>query len=309
MTLKTTFETLAKGQDVKVELLTESTQAQLLEYGLVPVNGVFSTDNFELLNATAIRSQLRNHTDRWLRWLKIMPCTQSTNTDLLNVAQRRAIDGTAITVEVQTQGRGRRGRSWVSPFGQNVALSVGVKVDRPAAEIGALSLAIGLGVAVQLEQLGLKEVGLKWPNDVLIGTRKVGGILLELATTSQPTLIVVGIGLNVNAAPGIDVTGDYQATSLVDHMQTVSRNEIVTCLLEAIHETAQEFERAGFESFRSEWQVRDYLFQRDVELLVGGDRLGGVGAGVDEDGAYLIQTPTDLHRAIGGNLRLRVAAD
>lgn len=308
MILSEAFEALARRESLREADLPAMVRTQLAQYGVTPTAGFYTVADRELLDGAAIRAELSATTTTWLRRLEIIACTASTNTDLLDAAQEGSIDGVARTAEVQTDGRGRRGRSWVSPFGRNIALSIGVEVDQPPAALGAASLGVGLAVAVYLSALGVANVQLKWPNDVLIDGRKVGGILIELANATQPAVLVVGVGVNVNAAPGLDVTGDYRATRLSEHMDSPLRNRLVANLLNEIVGTVKEFETRGFGSMKKEWQKRDALLGQEVVLQGVTPPLRGIGAGIDDEGAYLIQTEAGVERAIGGELSLRVIA-
>ena len=305
MTLEEIFTVLASGQvltETEVEVVVRS---QLARYGVSAHDGRFDASAYKLLDALRIQSQLSESTRAWLRNFAVVACIESTNTKLLEQAQVGDIDGYALVAEVQTGGRGRRGRRWVSPFAQNIALSVGVSIDRPIAEIGAVSLVIGLATASTLEAFGLSEVRLKWPNDVLLDQRKIGGILVELADTGRPAKLVVGIGVNVLSAPGVDVTGEYRATRILDHLAACSRNDLVAHLIDSVHATVREYERLGFEAFRHRWQQRDGLAGQEVILHGVEPPVRGIGIGIDHDGAYQIQTGTKIERAMGGNLSLR----
>ena len=259
----------------------------------------------EYLNEARIRSSLTESVQSWVRSVHAVRTIESTNTTLLELARESDIDGSVWTAEEQTQGRGRRGRQWVSPFAQNIALSVGIKVDMPTAQIGSVSLAVGLAVAVALEDMGVNDVQLKWPNDVLIKDRKVGGILIELADANRPCVLVVGVGVNVFDAPGRDVTGDYQATRLADHTEKCSRNELCAGLVNSIFAAIRHFEQEGFPAIKKQWENRDWLRDKEVVLLGDGERLMGFGSGIDDEGAYRLQTATGVRRVIGGNLSLR----
>ena len=309
MDLEDAFEALASGRQLKEAALDPSVQSQLAEYGVFATEGVLSLQRNELLDAATIESELNEATRMWLQRLDVLPWTESTNSDLLELSHDRDIDGWVRTAEVQTSGRGRRGRQWVSPFAKNIALSVGISIDRSTAEIGAISLAIGLMTSSVLDALEIEDVRLKWPNDVLIGQCKVGGILIELADAQRPASLVVGIGMNVNDAPGIDVTGDYRATRVVDHLASCSRNILVARLINGIHETVRGFEKFGFGAFKNRWALQDVLLGRQVVLSGVEPPIKGIGAGIDDEGAYLIETDTGLQRAIGGELSLRISDD
>ncbi len=152
----------------------------------------------ELLQADLIRSRLSPGTRAWLKELVVDQEIASTNAALANRAAHENIDGVVCLAERQTAGRGRRGREWLSPFGRNIALSVGIAIDRPATRLGGLSLAIGLATIDGITRVTHCELALKWPNDVLLDGRKLAGILAQRSPSGP---VVVGIGLNVGWAP------------------------------------------------------------------------------------------------------------
>lgn len=307
MDLEEVLVALVGGKRLDQTSVDASVMAQLADFGIEATNGVLSLKQQEFLKEATIQTKLDESTQAWLRRLEVLTCTESTNTDLLELSRSGDIDGWVRTAEVQTGGRGRRGRQWVSPFGKNIALSIGITIDRPTAEIGAISLAVGSQTAAVLDELGIENVSLKWPNDVLIGQRKVGGILIELADAQRPATLVVGIGINVNDAPGVDVTGSYQATRIVDHVDSCSRNFLVAELINGIHSTIRRFEASGFEEFKESWERRDLLRDRQIVLTGVEPPITGTGIGIDHEGGYLIQTNTGIERAIGGELSLRIS--
>ena len=306
MTLEEAFDALRNGRHLSAANIDADVRTRLVEYGVRVDQGVMLLSQRELLSTKAIESGLRETTQKWLRRLDVLSCTESTNTDLLELSRKQDIDGWVRTAEVQTGGRGRRGRQWVSPFAKNVALSVGISIDRPTAEIGSISLAIGLMIARLLDNLRIEDVSLKWPNDVLIGQCKVGGILIELADVQRPASLVVGVGMNVKDAPGPDITGDYRATCILDHLTSCSRNHLVANLINVIHEAIRKFEELGFDVFKEGWERRDILRDRSVVLSGVEPPISGIGAGIDGEGAYLIETSSGIERAIGGELSLRM---
>lgn len=307
MNLEEALVALVRGKQLDQSSLDASVVVQLAECGVVATEGVLSLEQQVFLNAATIQSNLHESTQSWLRRLEVLTCTESTNTDLLELSRNSDIDGRVRTAEVQTGGRGRRGRQWVSPFAKNIALSIGITIDRSTAEIGAISLAVGVQTATVLEELGIENVALKWPNDVLIDQRKVGGILIELADAQRPATLVVGIGINVNDAPGVDVTGSYRATCVVDHLASCSRNSLAAELVNGIHATIRRFEASGLEAFKDSWERRDVLRDRQIVLTGVEPPITGTGIGIDHEGAYLIQTNSGIERAIGGELSLRIS--
>ena len=306
MALEDVFKDLACGLEVMTADVPVAVQAELATYGVLPIHGVFRLRETELLRHASIKDGLNAPSTEWLQQLQVLASTGSTNTDLLELARKGPIDGVVYTAEVQTGGRGRRGRQWVSPFAQNIALSIGIAIDRPTAEIGAISLAIGEAIATELEALSIANVKLKWPNDLLIGQCKLGGILIELADAQRPAALIVGIGVNVNSSPGQDVTGDYRATHIQAHVSSAcSRNTLVARLINGVRGAIHLYESDGFAPFKRKWSVRDVLLGKPVVLHGVEPPIRGVGVGIDDEGAYLIDTGTKTERAIGGELSLR----
>ena len=174
--------------------------------------------------------------------------TDSTNEQaLLKVKQKHTLP-LACFAEEQTQGRGRRGKVWISPRGSSVYLSLAWKFDVPVNDLGCLSLASGVAVARVLKNIGLKQVGLKWPNDVLVDDKKIAGILIETAhITSEATTAVIGVGLNFKlpvelsdslAQPWIDVVSSLGLES------QIGRNKIAGLLLQECMAVCESFYRA-----------------------------------------------------------------
>ena len=211
-------------------------------------------DDIELLVASSIHSALDARAAAWLRELNVCPCIDSTNTALLAQAESRGIHGCVLTAEMQTAGRGRRGREWLSPFGRNLAVSVGLGTRRPPVELGALSLIAGLAVRAALEDCGLVGVELKWPNDVLLHGRKVAGILIELVRSTAPVDVVVGIGVNVCCRATVASRVDQTVADVAEQIPQPSRNALLAHIVNHLVAASERFEDAGFNPFRRNWQ-------------------------------------------------------
>src|SRR5271165_1926329 len=180
----------------------------------------------EPLNVTSLRNDLR---PPW-RHLEVVAETGSTNADLLaRAAAGEDIDGVVLIAEHQTAGHGRMGRTWSAAPRAAITLSAGVgTANVPVAGWGWLPLATGVAVVDAIAAVTGVEAGLKWPNDVLVGDRKLAGILAEVAPSE--TVIVVGLGVNVTLRP--DEIGEPGATSLLDlGVEAPDRDALVTRLL------------------------------------------------------------------------------
>jgi BirA family biotin operon repressor/biotin-[acetyl-CoA-carboxylase] ligase len=214
--------------------------------------------------------------------------------DLLHgLATAGAPAGSAILADAQTAGRGRQGRSWQSPAGQGIWLGY---LARPATAgaAGLLAVRAGLAVARALERVGVR-VGLKWPNDVLLGDRKVGGILCETRWSGDaPAWVAVGIGMNVHGP----VPPDLAATACaLDAARPVERVAVLEELLPCLHgmPDAPTLSEGELDA----WQERDWLAGRALRAP-----RGGVARGIDPDGALRVAADGGTHRVLAGHVEL-----
>ncbi|MGA7800139.1 MAG: biotin--[acetyl-CoA-carboxylase] ligase, partial [Gammaproteobacteria bacterium] len=210
--------------------------------------------------------------------------------------------------ECQRAGRGRRGRSWVSPFASNIYLSLLWRFPSSPAALSGLSLAAGIGVLRALRELGLDDAGLKWPNDILCRGRKVAGVLLDMAGESGgPSHVVVGVGVNVGMPSGAALCIDQPWTDLTRLAGgEVSRNRLAGRLIEHLLEVMAIFEHAGFEAFMDEWQRYDLVAGREVQLLLPDGVIFGKANGIDPSGALLVRTGGEARRFASGEVSLRM---
>lgn len=205
--------------------------------------------------------------------------------------------------EHQTAGRGRRGKVWVSPFAKNISLSAGFLLGGGVEALSGLSLVVGVAVAKTLECLGLKNVGLKWPNDVFVGDKKIAGILLELngeATTSWN--VICGIGLNVHMGKKDSVSIDQEWCALTESI-AIERNIVISKLLVQLVEVLELFKDEGFQSFMDDWARFDILSGEKVAVTPNG--VEGYVVGVNRQGALLIKSVDGEHVINAGEVSVR----
>lgn len=227
----------------------------------------------------------------WLgRVLHVAATTGSTNDDAKRLGDDGAPHGTAVIALAQTAGRGRRGRSWTDLGGHHVFLSLLLRPTGPVERLPELPLVVGLGVADALEALGLQP-DLKWPNDVEIGGRKVGGILCELTThlDGSPAYVVAGLGLNVDA-PTADVPPDIaeRFTSLALAGRSVGLPELYDTLFPALEARLDRHAAGGFAALHGDYERRLGLMHQRVRAHVG-HALEGLCIGVSETGELLVR--------------------
>ncbi|MEC5399268.1 biotin--[acetyl-CoA-carboxylase] ligase [Uliginosibacterium sp. H1] len=227
----------------------------------------------------------------------------STNTELLSRAQAGAGSGTVVVAATQSAGRGRRGRTWVSTPGDSLTFSLLWRFD-DARALAGLSLGIGIAIARALTSLGVADVWLKWPNDIWLAGRKLGGVLVESSLTGERAAVVIGIGLNLRRSAALDAV-DQPVAALDDAGSPPSREVLLAVLLSQLALVLDLFERHGFAPFHEEWQDLHALQERPVRLVDDERVLRGICRGVDEHGALLLDTEAGMLRLLGGELSLR----
>lgn len=234
----------------------------------------------------------------------------STNAEALRMLETGAAAPFAVAAEMQISGRGRRGRRWVSPYGQNIYFSLALKVERGARQLEGLSLVVGLAVLRSLQELGVKDAGLKWPNDVLVAGKKIAGILLELiGDLADVCHVVVGIGINVNMCTSTE-TIEQEWTSLRSELgERVDRNVFLASLQRWLDSYFARFSSVGFSGLRAEWEMGHLWQGRQVSLLAGSNVATGVAIGVDDVGALRLQVDGVERVFSGGELSLRLSDD
>lgn len=264
----------------------------------------------ELLDGALIVSHLETESRKLLSRLFIETVSDSTNDVLLRRFAQGAGHQEACFAEKQTQARGRRGRKWAGGFAQGLCFSVGWKFDGPASGLEGLSLAVGAVIAEALSSLGSANVGLKWPNDLLLEQDgilgKLGGILIELKGDAEgPCDVVIGIGLNVMAPPVLDEL-PQPTVALSSVIPQVSRNRVASRILARLFPMLARFEKEGFEPWRASWNERHALRDKPVDVIQGEDRLAGIAGDVDEHGNLDVWVGAERHRFSGGEVSLRL---
>lgn len=260
---------------------------------------------FEFLDADAIRSRLPPTVASAIAAIAVSRVTDSTNQRLLDRMATTDVHGEVWLAEYQTAGRGRRGDRWFAPPGGAVCLSLGWRFELPPRDLAALSLVVGVAVADALRGLGARDVGLKWPNDVIVGGRKLAGILVEMrGELDGPCSVAIGIG--VNLALGEEVRGriDQPSASLAECCARLpSRNAVAAALIAALVPRLQLFATHGFAAHAGAWRALDALAGQRVELELPERRVRGVGRGVNAHGLLQIEHNGRVESFLSGHLR------
>ena len=233
----------------------------------------------------------------------------SPNAEALRAIERGQPAPFLVLAERQTAGRGRRGRKWVSPFAENIYYSLVLRIDGGMRQLEGLSLVVGLAVMQALRGLGISGVGLKWPNDVLVGQQKIAGILLELVGDPADVChVVIGVGINVNMQMTDEV--DQQWTSMrLESGKAVDRNHLVAELGLTLQAYLNRHQVGGFPAIQAEWE-QNHLWQgRAVSLIAGVSQIDGEVLGIDSQGALRLKVNGVEKVFSGGELSLRLRDD
>jgi BirA family biotin operon repressor/biotin-[acetyl-CoA-carboxylase] ligase len=211
-------------------------------------------------------------------------------------------------VEHQSAGRGRRGRHWHSPYGRNLYVSVAQRYESGPASLAGLSLAIGAALAQLLAGLGVAQVRLKWPNDVLCGGGKLGGILIELQGDTQgPCWAVAGLGLNVNMLTADDGGIEQAWNSLARASgRTWDRTALAAQVVTTLYQVMQAFPNTGLEPWLATYARFDGLAGQAVRVDWAGERVDGVACGIAGNGALLLDCAGQQRQIWGGDVSVRI---
>ena len=250
----------------------------------------------KLLIESEIRSAIDMPTQISVEKLHLVSWLDSTNDYLIESLDSHGPPDPGkfrvCVAEMQTRGRGRRGRSWLSPFGQNVYLSVLFEFPHEITRLSGFSLATSLAVTRACEKLGLQGVGVKWPNDLMLQDRKLGGVLTEIRGESTSiSHVIVGIGVNLQMPQDVARLINQKVVALEElGLPIWRRNEFVGTLLGCLIMLIREFMAGSFANFRMEWQRRNALLNRQVEVKTLRGVTQGIVKGVNDDGSLVLQT-------------------
>jgi BirA family biotin operon repressor/biotin-[acetyl-CoA-carboxylase] ligase len=239
--------------------------------------------------------------------------TASTNSDLLQREAPRAGQFDFLTAEYQTAGRGRRARTWFAPPGGAICLSINWCFSSLPRDISALSLAIGVCALRAMRQISVTGAALKWPNDLVVGSAKLGGILIELrAEAGGPAYVVVGLGLNVALGDSVQkqvTASGTQAADLIGMgVEHPDRSRLAAALISSMVTGLAQFECDGFGAFAAEWRTADALAGKSVVISSDHGSVTGHARGIDSGGALCLQTRDGLQRFVTGEVSARAAS-
>lgn len=266
------------------------------------------------LDASAVRRPLSDHTRAKLESLELFGEIASTNTYLMSQPPPAADHCRVAIADHQTSGRGRHDRRWLSYPGDGLCLSLAYTFTNEPQHLPALTLALGVGIVGALHGLKVTGVRLKWPNDIVALDGKLGGILTEVQSGRGDTVtIVAGIGINIFLRDYFDLGAEsdwaQRAVGLNSIADELPTHELLAgTVIENLYATLSGFEKLGLDGFRDIWRQHDWLLGREIIVDTADEQICGTAAGVDVDGALLVDTANGPTRVISGSIVLAETA-
>ena len=286
-----------------------------LEIHSVRGKGYRLTSPLDLLKQESIVSSLGHEASSFIEELEVLHTTESTNSYVLERIQNcpdyvKRGKYNAVLAEYQTAGKGRRGRTWVSPFGKNIYLSLACQMELENSGIDGISLVSGLAVGRALKSLGTEEVGIKWPNDIVLNNKKLAGILLELqGDVTGVCNLVVGVGINVQCTEEEMCSVNQPWTDLSAAGEAADRNQLAGSLIGHLIAALEEFQQKGFTPFMEEWNLHDITLGQAVVISSSSRQWQGIAKGINNQGALLLDTGNGMESFSGGEVSLRKAVE
>lgn len=267
-------------------------------------------DACDRVETEAVLAGLGEATLRRMETLEHFTEIGSTNRYLLECEPPAPGFARVAMADYQTAGRGRRGRRWVMSPGTGLALSLAWRFGRPPSGLSALSLAVGAAVRRAVGDATGLDIGLKWPNDLMIDGGKLGGILVELDRPASGVChVVAGIGINVRVPeddlPGLSDLGARDLAGAAPDLR-IERSALAARLIERLVELFSDFARTGFEPYLDEWLDAHVLSDRAVEIRSGESLDHGIVRGIAVDGALIVESEAgQQQRVIVGDVTIR----
>lgn len=274
----------------------------LEEYGIdiysVKGKGYKLNGSLSLVDESLLKSQIANRSF----YFDEIP---STNAFILKHADE-LVSGDICVAEYQSAGRGRRGRVWVSPYGCHLYFSMYWQFPQGMAQAMGLSLVVACSIVSVLKQLGVQGVGVKWPNDIYLDSRKLAGVLIEMnGQTDSECNLVIGIGLNMAMGEQHAALIDQPWSDLTGQQSVPDKTELLVRLQKQLQLDLTEFQQSGLKPFQQRWRDADLFQNQPVKLMMGHDEIHGIYRGVDEQGAVMLESDSGVQTYIGGEISLR----
>lgn len=309
-------QALANGQFCSGELLGEQlgiSRAAVSKYikslgelGLnifsVTGKGYRLAEPIQLLDKALISKHCEHFTPTQITLLNVV---DSTN-QYLKERIGSLLNGDVCLAEAQTAGRGRRGRTWVSPYGASLYLSQFWQFAGGYQSIGGLSLAVGVAITQALETAGYQDVQLKWPNDIYAQGKKLAGVLIEVeGQMGSACDCIIGVGLNMALDMGSERIDQPWIDLATLNPDGFDRNRVSALLLDELTRCTELFSQAGLEPFLEQWRNRDVYRDKPISLIIGNKSVQGICKGIDKTGALLLEQQDGIQAYSGGEISVR----
>jgi BirA family transcriptional regulator, biotin operon repressor / biotin---[acetyl-CoA-carboxylase] ligase len=269
----------------------ETLRRQGLEIIALAGKGYVLPHPLDFLDQSTIETALNTKARACLGRLAIVEQVDSTNAWAQKTPLSSMNNADIFLAEQQLAGRGRRGRTWASPYASNIYLSIHQRFDRHLASLSGLSLLVGLTIAKTLRDMQFTNISVKWPNDIVADQKKCGGILIEVQGDAQgPVIATIGIGLNVRMPHSAGGTIDQAWTDLQQQSsgRVISRNALVVALLNQLLPALEHFEKNGVTDDLQQWPQYDALLNKAVRVIDGNQEHHGIALGVSDHGALRV---------------------
>lgn len=265
-------------------------------------NGYALDQPLNLLDAAAICAQM----PATAPLPEVVWSIDSTQAELLRRGPTQA-SPSVLLAERQTQGRGRRGRCWQSPLAAHLYLSMALRFELPLARLAGLSLVVGMSLAESLRALGYPDVQLKWPNDLLVKGRKLGGVLVDVSgEMGGPLLVVIGIGINVRM-PVTHAQRIDQPWCDLEALAGIDRNVLAARLIADLLATLARFPQVGLDDVLARWSALDALHGQRIRIDDGRAPCEAQALGLAADGGLRVRTAQGERVLYAGEVSVRGA--
>ncbi|WP_432460776.1 bifunctional biotin--[acetyl-CoA-carboxylase] ligase/biotin operon repressor BirA [Agarivorans sp. QJM3NY_25] len=254
-----------------------------------------------LLDIDRLQAELSAHSP------KLLHQVDSTNA-WLNRHQAELSHGQLVMTEYQSAGRGRRGRAWQTPYAGQLCMSLLWCLQDGIEAAMGLSLAVGLAIVEALEAEGYRDLGLKWPNDIYLGSAKLGGVLIEMQGQANSTVnLVIGLGVNVRVTESKGLLIDQAFAQLeVAGEPTVDRTALTIAIVHSLNQMFDIFKEQGFVALQQRWNRYDIFRDKNVTLHFSEHKqVSGIAKGVDRQGQLLVEQESGLQAYMAGEVSLR----
>jgi len=272
--------------------------------------GYCLSKSIELLEVDLIINSLSENSRKMINKMDVFFNIDSTNDYLIAETKLNKYNKSICQVclaEFQSQGKGRRGKTWVSPISGNLYCSLSWNFNKSFQELAGLSIAISVGVARMLEQMGVLDIKLKWPNDILWHGKKLLGVLLEMhGETSGPCTTIIGIGLNFDMSNlNVDINQPWcDLNSILKKLP--DRNKFAAKVIDNLIASIQLFECEGLDAFIKSWNHYDVIQDKPIIIKKSDSFEHGVARGIDHTGALLVETNGKVSPLYSGDVSIRL---